>query len=482
MEFIDFVIEAFDIFVIGFTGAEVGYIFVFAVFIFLMLTALFLIYFALLKKGIKLFLIFWGIVLTVNILFAIGGTKESHCSSFECIGSALGPIIAMGLAMGLFWWEFVPPITFILYKIFKPSSFSRSLIISSVASFVIVGGLWGAVLLTENNDDEVVDESVVEEESSVPAPTIKGIEGEVTSEEDVVDGEVITKDEGANKVEEPVEPEVKKLTQTEEIALIEKYYGLLGDGKLESAYAMKFEPKEIFKTFKSWYGNVTSANPHDFTKTGDSRYQFTVDLKEKSGDGRYQVVMEIVEGKLLKTISSKELSSSVGALEEKIYNSGLKAYVKSTGENSREIHLVRNDVDVLVYSIADEDFASIESLNFSNSGRYLMYRVIYGYEWNSISVYDTVELKKVHEVFAPQYVGFTSDEKNFYECQGMGMMSGYIEIYTVPAFGLRDDLTPNGETQLAVEGTCIYDSSNNTLKYNIMNLKEGTNIDHVYAF
>lgn len=366
-----------------------------------------------------------------------------------------------------------------------------------IVVFVFLGLLGGGLAIFGLRDKGVEEEVATDEqvgaeeadiEGEVPVPVVTGVKEDAKAAEEVAkEPSVEIKDKvvGEEEVpegEEPEEPEVKKLTKDQEIALIEKYYGLLEDGKLEDAYAMKFEPKESFKTFKGWYGNVTSANPHDFTKTGDSRYQFLVDLKEEAGDGRYQVIMEIVEGKLLKTVSSKELSSSVNALEEKIYNSGLKAYVKALGENSREVHLVRNDVDVLVYSIVDEDFASIESLNFSNSGRYLMYRVIYGYEWNSIAVYDTVGLNKVHEVFAPQYVGFTSDEKNFYECQGMGMMGGYIKIYTVPAFGLRDDLTPNWETQLAVEGTCIYDSSNNTLKYKIMNLEEKTNIEHVYAF
>jgi hypothetical protein len=473
MGIVNFVTEAFDIFVRSFTGGlEVV---AFAVFFFLILTVVFSIYFALLRKGIKPFLIFWGIILIGNIFLGVYGAGNDSCSgSWESMGDCLSGVIASGFAMCLFWLEFVPFITFLLFRIFKPSSFLKTLVISLVSSFVITCGLWGVVLITEKIEDGVVDDV---EDSSAPAPVIAGIKGE-----EVLEGEKVEDKEESEDAEEVGEPEVKKLTQTEEIALIEKYYGFVEDGKLEDAYAMKFEPKESFKTFKGWYGNVTSANSHDFTKTGESRYQFLVDLKEEAGDGRYQVIMEIVEGKLLKTVSSKELSSSVGALEEKIYNSSMKAYVKSLGENSREIHLVRNDVDVLVYSIVDENFASIESLNFSNSGRYLMYRVIYGDAWNSIAVYDTVELKKVHEVFAPQYVGFTSDEKNFYECEGMGMLSGYIKIYNVPGFGLRSDLTPNGETQLAVEGTCVYDPSNNTLKYKIMNLEEGTNIDHVYAF
>lgn len=417
-------------------------------------------------RRFKVFFIFWAVVIGISLLGMFG--SAGHCSGEQCLGNA----ILFGLSFMLLVPNlFNPLLSLLCFKLFKVDKFWKAIVATLVFGCVVFGFFYGLKVLIGDEKSLVVQEA----ESSVSAPIVKGIKEETAVKEEAESEENVAE-------EQATEPEVKKLTQDEEIALIEKYYGLLEDGKLEDAYAMKFEPKESLKTFEGWYGNVTSANPHDFTKTGDSRYQFLVDLGEGAGDGCYQVIMEIVEGKLLKTISSKELSSSVNALEEKIYNSGLKAYVKALGENSMEIHLVRNDVDVLAYSITDEDFASIESLNFSNSGRYLMYRVIYGYEWNSIAVYDTIELKKVHEVFAPQYVGFTSDEKNFYECQGMGMMGGYIEIYTVPAFGLRDDLTPNWETQLAVEGTCVYDSSNNTLKYKIMNLKEGTNIEHVYAF
>lgn len=471
MGFINFAIEAFELFVRGFTGAGVGYIFAFAIFTFLILVALFLIYFALLKKGIKSFLIFWGIILAANIFLAVSGARESHCSSFECIGSALGSAVVKGFAMILFWWEFVPPVTFLLFKIFKPSSFLKTLIISLVSSFVIIGGLWGMVLITESVDEKVVDEV---EESSVSAPIIKGIEEEAVGEE----AEVVAEGE-----EQATEPEVKKLTQTEEIALIEKYYGLLEDGELEDAYAMKFEPKESFSKFKSWYGNVTSANPHDFTKTGDSRYQFTVELNEERGvEGKYQVVMEIIEGKLLKTVSSKEVSSSSPNLEEKIYNSELKAYVKFMDGNKHELYVSRSGVEVLIEALALKgDSYSIEGLEFSQSGRYLMYRILSGYENLVLHVYDTIELDEVYSVFAPSEHGFTNDEQYFYACQGTGMMAGYIEIFNAPSFTFKEDLTPGSGSGLMVGG-CSYDAGSNLLKYTLFGNGSYDLIEHVYAF
>jgi hypothetical protein len=227
---------------------------------------------------------------------------------------------------------------------------------------------------------------------------------------------------------------------------------------------------------------VTSTNSHDFTKTGESRYQFTVELKEEGEvEGRYQVVMEIIEGKLLKTISSKETYSS-GVMDENVYSSSLKSYSKKIGDNKWEIYLVRNGVEVLVDTMVDEEFVSMELLGFSNSGKYFMYRIVNGHDGNSLSVYDTVLLQKVHSAYAPENGGFTSDEKYFYECQGMGMMGGYIKIFTVPGFELKNDLTPNWETQLGAGGSCVYDVSNNTLKYTIFNLKTDEIVNHVYAF
>jgi len=368
------------------------------------------------------------------------------------------------------------------------SKSSWSILIVGLVFLGLLGG--GLVIFELKGGDEVVvegqvDASEVDSEIKVPAPIVTGVKEEVEAEEAVVEEvaeEVESEtEEVVAEEEEPAVPEVKKLTQDQEIALVEEYYDLLEDGKLEDAYAMKFEPKESFKKFEGWYGNVISTNPHDFTKTGDSRYQFSVELNEEGGvEGRYQVVMEIIEGKLLKTISSKETYSSSN-LEEKVYNSELKAYVKAFGEDSQKIYLVRNGVEVLVDSMFDEEFVSMELLNFSSSGRYLIYRVIYGYEGNFLSVYDTITLKEVHEAFAASDYGFTKDEKYFYECQGTGMMAGYIEIFNVPSFSFKEDLTPGLSSGLMVGG-CSNDAGSNLLKYTLFGNGSYDLIDHVYAF
>lgn len=368
------------------------------------------------------------------------------------------------------------------------SKSSWSILIVGLVFLVLLGG--GLAIFGLKGGD-VGDEAVVEEqvgveesdaEGEVPAPIVTGIKEEEKAVEAEDEVEAVAEEEVSDEEKEPAVPEVKKLTQDGEIALIEEYYGLLEDGKLEDAYAMKFEPKESFKKFEGWYGNITSANPHDFTKTGDSRYQFTVELKEEGGvEGRYQVVMEIIEGKLLKTISSNEIYSS-GTMEENIYSSSLKSYSKKIGDNKWEIYLVRNGVEVLVDTMVDEEFVSMELLGFSDSGKYLMYRIVNGHDGNSLSVYDTVLLQKVHSVYAPENGGFTKDEKYFYECQGIGMMGGYVKILTVPGFGLKDDLTPSSGTQLGSGGGCVYDASNDTLKYTIWDLETNEIINHVYAF
>lgn len=358
-----------------------------------------------------------------------------------------------------------------------------------IVVFVFLGLLGGGLAIFGLGDGGV-DEAVVEEqvgvEGEVPVPVVTGVKEEVKATEEVAEelseeAEVVVAEEEP-ETEVAEEEEVKKLTKDQEIALIEKYYGLLEDGKLEDAYAMKFEPKESFKTFKGWYGNVTSANPHDFTKTGDSRYQFLVDLKEEGGvESKYQVVMEIIEGKLLKTISSKDITSSKVA-EENIYSSSLKSYSKKIGDNKWEIYLVRNGVEVLVDSMVNEEYVSMELLGFSNSGKYLMYRIVNGVDGNSLSVYDTVLLQKVHSVYAPENAGFADDEKYFYECQGMGMMGGYVKILVVPDFGLKEDLTPPYGSGLGASASCVYDSGSNLLRYTLFNLMTEEVIEHVYAF
>jgi len=347
-----------------------------------------------------------------------------------------------------------------------------------VVAFVFLGLLGGGLVIfgLKGGDEVVVEET--DSENKVPAPIVTGVkeEAKVEEEEESETEEVVA--EG----EESVVPEVEKLTQDQEIALIEEYYDLLEDGELEDAYAMKFEPKESFKKFKGWYGNVTSANPHDFAKTGDSRYQFSVELNEEGGvEGRYQVVMEIVEGKLLKTVSSKETYSSSN-LEEKVYSSKLKAYVKFTDGNKHELYVSRNGVEVLVEALALKDEAYfINDLEFSQSGRYLMYRVFSGYEIMDSRVYDTVELKYLHSAFAPSERGFTNDEKYFYECQGTGMMGGYIEVFNVPSFSFKEDLTPSLASGLMVGG-CTYDAGSNLLKYTFWGNGSYDLIEHVYAF
>lgn len=147
MGFVNFVVEAFDIFVREFTNGELIFVLIFAFFLFLVLCVLFLVFFSLLKKGIKPFLIFWGIILAANVFLAIYGADADQChSSWETFGSCFWVSSAIGFANMLFWLEFIPPITFLLFNVLKPSSFSKTLIISAVSSLVIVCGLWGVVL------------------------------------------------------------------------------------------------------------------------------------------------------------------------------------------------------------------------------------------------------------------------------------------------------------------------------------------------
>lgn len=68
-----------------------------------------------------------------------------------------------------------------------------------------------------------------------------------------------------------------------------------------------YEDKKVsFETYKEWYKDTLMANPVEFKKIGDNRYQFEVRYQDKNQEQElYQVIMEIREGKII-PISSKK--------------------------------------------------------------------------------------------------------------------------------------------------------------------------------
>jgi hypothetical protein len=307
--------------------------------------------------------------------------------------------------------------------------------------------------------------------------------GEISEEIPVVEGEEVDEE-----VVEEAQVEAEADAEENEVAVeelagvpasaddpnvdcIKDYYSHFWVDELDEAYEMKYHPDVSFDMFVSWYENTLWASPYDFVKTGDNRYEFMVDLMEEDGvNERYKVVMEVHGGRygLVETISSEKVEGEITEVELK-HDAGLKAYVKWV-DGDEEIHVVENGVDELVDSINRPDygevFTSLGSLGFSDSGRFLMYYK-HGWEGGVLKVYDIKLGEEAFESFTPYEYGFTKNEKAFYECQGTGMHGGFLNVWMLPNFKFKRDLTEGLlDGDLGVD-TCTYDSESNTLKFTL---------------
>ncbi|MFA4890994.1 MAG: hypothetical protein WC604_01395 [Candidatus Gracilibacteria bacterium] len=414
----------------------------------------------LMKWRFKAFFIFWAVVIALSLLGMLLSFAR-HCSGEQCLGNAM---LFMYSFIFLVPNIFIPLFVLLFFKLFKVDKFWKVVVASLTFGCVVFGILFGLKVLADEEDENlVVHDQVTEkiEATDVKAPSVTPIDTSVGEEE------------VGEEVGVEVESEAVQITPDEEnIELIKKYYGELWVDELEEAYAMKYEPKESFKTFEGWYKNTLYAAPSDFEGLGENKYSFVVDLMEDDGGNeRYNVTMQVIDGKL-KTISSKEITSLM-IDAEKVFDSSLKACAK--WENGDEkLYVVRNGVEVLADSIVEKSddlsskFESFEDLKFSKSGRYLMYKIP-GWEGEWLKVYDTVDLKMVHVAGAAGgLMGLTDDEKHFYQCEGTGMAGGFIEVYSVPGFELEENLFQlHAGDDVGAGGRCIYDSATNSLKYDL---------------
>jgi hypothetical protein len=67
------------------------------------------------------------------------------------------------------------------------------------------------------------------------------------------------------------------------------------------------DKKVSFETYKEWYKDTLMANPLEFEKIGDNRYQFKVQFQDNNQKQKlYRVVMEVNKEKII-PISSEEI-------------------------------------------------------------------------------------------------------------------------------------------------------------------------------
>lgn len=205
-----------------------------------------------------------------------------------------------------------------------------------------------------------------------------------------------------------------------DVGLIEKYYSLIGEGKLEEAYAMKYDTKTTFKTFQGWYVNTASAVVRDIEENPDHKYSFYVDLVNKDKtEETYLVKMEVIDGKL-KTNSSvlvPEMSLRLAVKDGIEY-----LYLDRKGES--EI-IVTHDTRSIPY-----EETHIESYKFLQNYKYVSYEIL-GTAEKTMYIYKISAGKNIFSIFTPGIFGFSNNEKYFYACQGTGMMGGYVSIYKV---------------------------------------------------
>ncbi len=288
-----------------------------------------------------------------------------------------------------------------------------------------------SVPVTEKTESDVDGDSI---KSNVAAPTIKGIEEKTLTEQLNTPINIIS-----------------------DIGLIEQYYSLIGEGKLEEAYAMKYDTKTTFKTFQGWYKNTASATVRDIEENPDHKYSFYVDLinKDKTEE-TYMVKMDVIDGKLKTT-------SSVAVPEM-----SLRLAVK---DGIEYLYLDRKGQAELIApnftNAGTNDENHMTDYKFLQGNKYIAYSVT-GTASRTTEVYKISSKQVVVSLTDPSMYGFTDDERFFYACQGAGMMGGYLDIFKVKGdtLSLYKSLEPTPGNGMIAD--CIgYNKDQGYFEYNL---------------
>lgn len=271
----------------------------------------------------------------------------------------------------------------------------------------------------------------------------------------------------------------KKIFQTikdedPNITIIRKYYFAITEGNLQKAYNM-LRDKTSLETYKEWYRNIIiMAEPFEFKKLNDNTYQFKVktqeyDVKEPV---LYRVTMKIDKEKIV-PISSEEITMIGPSFKDmNIFEiqKGLEKILILSKNGKEQI------IDKITMTVPGNDFCGPAGIEFSPSGKYLIYCNYYIEEGpsRSIYIYDILKLnkKKVVEFGWEDEINFTQDEKYLIDCSSDG------GVYSVPNFkkiyrlkkaleniGLKDRI--RCEPYCDMDMTCDYDEKNQIVSFDI---------------
>lgn len=204
--------------------------------------------------------------------------------------------------------------------------------------------------------------------------------------------------------------------------LIDNYYAFIEQGKLDDAFALKYEGKTSLATFKSWYKDTVTVKLRDMEDLGEHKYRFLADLTNSDeSDETYKVTMEVIDGKL-KTISSVAVPT--------------KSLRLGTKGNMEYLYLSVKGKEQLIFSYntlgGRNGEAHIKDYKLFQNDKFVSYKIVSTAEIINY-IYSINIGRVVLYVYSPEIFGFTDDEKFFYACEGTGMTNGYVSIYKYEA-------------------------------------------------
>ncbi|MDD5638856.1 MAG: hypothetical protein PHO28_03055 [Candidatus Pacebacteria bacterium] len=273
----------------------------------------------------------------------------------------------------------------------------------------------------------------------------------------------------------PIPPQEKSFQIIEgedpNITTIRKYYFEITKGNLENAYNMYQEKKVSFETYKEWYKDTIMANPVEFKKIGNNRYQFNVQFQEDNQEEQeiYRVIMEVNKEKIIPISSEKIIVNPIS------FNN-ITAFVKER-QSKRYLVLSENGKEQILNQgparDTGEGLVIGGPLEFSPKGNYLVSTVGWC-EGRVKYIYDVKNKKKVLELNSPFIVSFTPNEKYLFAC-AQNEFNGelYGRIYSVPDFKeIYDVMTENVLTLGLAPGypnkmDCEYDKDKQVIRFKV---------------
>ena len=307
-------------------------------------------------------------------------------------------------------------------------------------------------------------------EEGIPTKNIKQLEQEFKEFQQFIDSIIIYNP--LPKVQAEFE---KNSNEDADVTVIRKYYWLLTNGKLNEAYEMRSDQIELsYETFQDWYKDIYHAEPYDFKKINSNEYEFYVEYQDHNKPKTKFKVGMSANGNEIKTLFSDEILTeeiSFGEYSAYAIKRGNKNYM-ILAENGKEIIIDEGDAS---YDFEHSNLGTVKFFHkpkFSPKGNYLIYSMS-GWEWGVNYVYD-IKNKTVKISGSGHGFDFTPDEKYFYTCSSMGMITGAGgEVYSVPDFDIEFDALDNVEDYdyNCFEVDCRYDENSKNIIFTLSDEK-----------